>query len=144
MACQFCCVFIFVSIKAFCCSLRFGVLVAVARHIRQDENNIPKSGEESINAIDQLAYIHDLAYQNSNNIEDQGMINGLKQLKNLSIPQRLIRQFIIRLFQAKIKLGQRTRATKTEAIQNLYVSKGAKTNQESKQEKLANELHKPF
>ena len=34
------------------------------------------------------------------------MINGLKQLKNLSIPQRLIRQLIISLFQAKIKLGQ--------------------------------------
>ena len=44
-----------------------------------------------------LAYIHDLAYQNSNNIEDrhradQEMINGLKQLKNLSILQKLIKQ----------------------------------------------------
>ena len=110
--------------------------------IRLDENNIPKSGEEPINAIDQLAYIHDLAYQNSNNIEyrhraDQEMINGSKQLKNLSIPQRLIRQLIIRLFQAKIKLGQGTRAAKTEAIKNLFVSKGAKTNQESKQEKIS-------
>ena len=79
--------------------------------IRLDENNIPKSGEEPITAIDQLAYIHDLACQNSNNIEDrhradQEMINGLKQLKNLSVPQRLIRKLIIKLFQAKIKLGQ--------------------------------------
>ena len=75
--------------------------------IRLNENNIPKSGEEPINAIDQLAYIHDLAYQNSHNIEDrhradQEMINGLKQLKNLSISQRLIRQLINKLFQAKI------------------------------------------
>ena len=31
------------------------------------------------------------------------LINGLKQLKNLSIPQRLIRAMIIKLFQAKIK-----------------------------------------
>ena len=54
--------------------------------IRLNENNIPKSREEPINAIDHLAYIHDLAYQNSNNIKgrhraDQEMINGLKQLK---------------------------------------------------------------
>ena len=27
--------------------------------------NIPKPGEEPINAIDQLAYIHDLAYKKS-------------------------------------------------------------------------------
>ena len=36
--------------------------------IRLDEKNISKPREEPINAIDQLAYIHDLAYQNSNNI----------------------------------------------------------------------------
>ena len=77
--------------------------------IRLDENNIPKSGEEPIKAIDQLAYIHDLVYQNFNNIgdrhrADQEMIKGLKQLKNLLIPQRFIRQMIIKLFQAKIKL----------------------------------------
>ena len=74
---------------------------------RLDENNIPKPGEEPINAIDQLAYIHDLAYQKSDNISDRHeadiqMINGLKQLKNLSIPQKLIRAMIIKLFQAKI------------------------------------------
>ena len=120
--------------------------------IRLNENNIPKSGEEPINAIDHLAYIHDLAYQNSNNIKDrhradQEMINGLKQLKNLSIPQKLIRQLIIKIFQAKIKLGQGARAAKTEAIKNLYDSKQTKTNQESKQkirETLAAELHKQF
>ena len=55
------------------------------------------------------------------------MINGLKQLKNLSIPQRLIRAMIIKLFQAKIKLGQGQTASKPQAIENLYVSKGAKT-----------------
>ena len=120
--------------------------------IRLNENNIPKSGEEPINAIDHLAYIHDLAYQKSNNISDRHeadvqMINGLKQLKNLSIPQRLIRQLIIKIFQAKIKLGQGARAAKTEAIKNLYDSKQTKTNQESKQkirETLAAELHKQF
>ena len=120
--------------------------------IRLNENNIPKSGEEPINAIDHLAYIHDLAYQKSNNISDRHeadvqMINGLKQLKNLSIPQRLIRAMIIKLFQAKIKLGQGARAAKTEAIKNLYDSKQTKTNQESKQkirETLAAELHKQF
>ena len=125
--------------------------------IRLNENNIPKSGEEPINAIDHLAYIHDLAYQNSNNIKDrhradQEMFNGLKQLKNLSFQQKPIRQLIIKIFQAKIltggqltkseKLGQGARAAKTEAIKNLYDSKQTKTNQESKQEKLANELHR--
>ena len=77
--------------------------------IRLDEDNIPKSGEEPINEIDQLAYIHDLAYQsddiNMRHKADQEMINGLKQLKNLSIPQRLIRTLIIKLFQAKILAG---------------------------------------
>ena len=51
-----------------------------------------KQGEEPINAIDQLACIHDLAYQKSDNISDRHgadiqMVTGLKQLKNLSIPQ---------------------------------------------------------
>ena len=90
--------------------------------LRLNENNIPK-----LNAVDQLAYIHDLAYQKSDRHEaDIQMINGLKQLKNLSIPQRLIRAMITKLFQAKIKLGQGSRAAKTQAIENLYVSKGAK------------------
>ena len=33
------------------------------------------------------------------------MINRLKQPKNLSIPQKLIRAMIIKLFQAKLKIG---------------------------------------
>ena len=106
--------------------------------IRLDENNIPKPGEEPINEIDQLAYIHDLAYQsddiNMRHKADQEMINGLKQLKNLSIPQRIIRTLIIKLFQAKIKLGQglgrrsspkekRQRLSKQEALKNLMFHK---------------------
>ena len=93
--------------------------------IRLDENNQPKPGEEPINAIDQSAYIHDLAYQKSDNISDRHeadvqMINGLKQLKNLSIPQRLIRAMIIKLFQAKLKIGVGlSRAAKTQAIENI-------------------------
>ena len=94
--------------------------------IRLDENNQPKPGEEPINAIDQLTYIHDLAYQKSDKIEDrhradQEMINELKQLKNLSIPQRLIRAMIIKLFQAKLKIGVGlSRAAKTQAIENIF------------------------
>ena len=112
--------------------------------IRLDENNIPKSGEEPINAIDQLGYIHDLAYQNSNIIEDrhradQEMINGLKKLKRLWIPQRLIRQLIIRLFQEKIKLGQAlSRTSKQQALNIINNEK------QEKREILANELRKPF
>ena len=52
------------------------------------------------------------------------MINGLKQLQNLSIPQRLIRLMIIKLFRAKIKLGggerPTQRAAKAQAIDALY------------------------
>ena len=132
--------------------------------IRLDENNIPKLGEEPINEIDRLAYIQisddmgEAAALNERHRADQEMINGLKQLKNLSIPQRLIRTLIIKLFQAKIKLGQGTRAAKTEAINNLYNNE--KTKQKliktkyaesrskiyelDKMIKLANELHKPF
>ena len=97
-------------------------------------------------------------------------------MKNLSIPQRLIRTLIIKLFQAKIltggqlikseKLGQGTRAAKTEAINSLYnnektkqkliKTKYAESRSKSSEErlmpiyeldkmtKLANELHKPF
>ena len=39
--------------------------------IRLTENNLPKPGEEPINEIDRLAYIHDLAYQKSSNIQDR-------------------------------------------------------------------------
>ena len=92
--------------------------------IRLDKNDFPKPGDEPINEIDQLAYKHDLAYRSDDiNIRhkaDQEMINGLKQLKNLSIPQRLIRTLIIRLFRAKIKLGQGARAAKAQAIDALY------------------------
>ena len=133
--------------------------------IRLNKNNNPKVGEKPINAIDHLAYIHDLAYQKSDNISDRHeadiqMINGLKQLKNLSIPQRLIRAMIVKLFQTKIKLGQGSRAAKTQAIENLYASKGAKTklhsnakskdipyklrNELDKRHRLAEELHKLF
>ena len=128
--------------------------------IRLNENNIPKPGEEPINEIDRLAYIHDLAYQNSDDINerhraDLDMINGLKQLKNLSIPQRLIRALIIKLIQAKLKLGQglvstgvdsvirlAPRASKERAINSLYNNeKNIKTKHElDKVTKLANEL----
>ena len=103
--------------------------------IRLDENNLPKQGEEPINEIDRLAYIHDLAYQKSSNIQDRhkadlDMIEGLKGLQNLSFPHKLIKFMIIKLFKTKIKLGQGqrprqltlqgARAAKAQAIENLY------------------------
>ena len=142
--------------------------------IRLNDNNIPKQGEESINAINQLAHIHDLAYQKYDNISDRHeadiqMIIGLKQLKNLSIPQRLIRAMIIKLFQTKIKFGQGQRAAKTQAIENLYKVKETNDNTKlrndldkrqrlvndlgerqrleeelGERKRLAEELHKPF
>ena len=49
------------------------------------------------------------------------MINGLKQLKNLSIPQKLIRAMVIKLFQAKFKIGvDLSRAAKTQAIEKIF------------------------
>ena len=123
--------------------------------IRLDENNIPKPGEEPINEIDQLAYIHDLAYRsddiNMRHKADQEMINGLKQLKNLSIPQRIIRALIIKLFQAKIKLGQGLpRKSKQVALEKLYVpqtkvkERQNKNTDRSERQQFAEELHKPF
>ena len=71
------------------------------------------------------------------------MIIGLKQLTNLSIPQRLIRTMINKLFQTKIKLGQALpRKSKTEAIEKLNLPP-TKTKDE-KNIQLANELHKSF
>ena len=131
--------------------------------IRLDENNQPKSGEEPINAIDQLAYYHDLAYQNSNDLSDRHnadiqMINGLKQLKNLSMPQKLIRIIIIKLFQAKIRLGQSLgRLSKQKANEILFQNPDIKTKFELDKmtktsrnlplihrKKLADELHRPY
>ena len=56
---------------------------------------------------------------------------------------------IIKLFQAEHKLGQGARAAKTQAIENLYVSKGAKTKSYKDNTKLRNDLderqlHKSF
>ena len=48
------------------------------------------------------------------------MITGLKNLKNFSLPQKLIKAMIIILFQANVKFVQGTRAAKTYAIENLY------------------------
>ena len=100
--------------------------------IRLDENNLPKQGEEPINEIDRLAYIHDFVYQKSSNIQDRhradlDMIEGLKGLQNLSFPQKLIKFMIVKLFQAKIKLGhgqrpQGPRAAKAQAIERTCIS----------------------
>ena len=71
------------------------------------------------------------------------MINGLKSLTNLSIPQRAIRALIIKLFQAKIKLGQALpRASKTQAIENIF--KESKKVSEKNTKQLADELHKQY
>ena len=43
-------------------------------------------------------------------------MNGLKNLKNLSLTQKLSTAMIIKFSQAKVKLGQGTRAAKTKAI----------------------------
>ena len=54
---------------------------------------------------------------------------------------------IDKLFQGKIKLGQGTRAAKTQAIENLYnqPKTGIKTKRElNKLTKSADKLHKPF
>ena len=116
--------------------------------IRLNENNNPKSGEEPINEIDRLAYIHDLAYQNSDDINkrhraDLDMIDGLKQLKNLSIPQRLIRTLIIKLFQAKIKLGQGVAvSTKADSVMRLpRASSPKEKRQRLSKEKAINSLY---
>ena len=71
---------------------RFFLVKVSWRKTHLGPGNIPKSEEEPINEIDRLAYIHDLAFQNSDDINerhraDQEMINRLKQLKNLAIPQ---------------------------------------------------------
>ena len=86
------------------------------------------------------------------------MINGLKQLKNLSIPQKLIRIIIIKLFQAKIRLGQSLgRLSKQKANEILFQNPDIKTKFELDKmtktsrnlplihrKKLADELHKPY
>ena len=47
------------------------------------------------------------------------------------LTQKLIKVMIIKLFQAKDKLGQGTRVSKTKAIENLYKT-GIKTKHELK------------
>ena len=84
------------------------------------------------------------------------MIEGLKGLQNLSFPQKLIKFMIIKLFQAKSKLGGGTRGAKAQAIENLYkqptekpkdragTPKGRTDGTPKERKILANELHKPF
>ena len=78
--------------------------------LRLDENNLPKEGEHPINPIDNLAYHHDLAYQsddiNIRHTADRKMIEELNKLNNLSLPQKLIKEMIIRIFKAKLFVGQ--------------------------------------
>ena len=67
------------------------------------------------------------------------MINRLKQLKNLSVPQRLIRAMIIKLFQAKIKLGQGARATNHKQLKT-YIKMSPKELRQSFIKKLMTTL----
>ena len=81
------------------------------------------------------------------------MTNGLKQLKNLSIPQKLIRAMIIKLFQAKLKIGVGlSRAAKTQVIEHIFkelkkiLEKNTKqlTNKLGERQRLAEKLHKQY
>jgi len=80
-----------------------------------------------INRIDQAAYKHDLAYK-SENLEDRHnadkiMIQELKNIQNPTFRERVERALIIKILQAKLKLGagltkeQRNKMTKEELEQ---------------------------
>lgn len=104
--------------------------------MRLDENDSPLTDSQPINRIDQAAYKHDLAYR-SENLEDRHdadriMIEELKNIPNPTFRERVERAIIIKMLQAKLKLGQGL----TEE------QRAGMTKEEL--EKWADEIHKPF
>ena len=78
--------------------------------LRLDSNDIPLPGEEPVDRDDAIALKHDIAYRNYPDLEskheaDRRMIEQLKSLKNLTFKEKFHRAMIIKLLQAKLKLG---------------------------------------
>ena len=104
--------------------------------MRLDKNNSPLKHSKPINRIDAAAYKHDLAYR-SENIDDRHkadkiMIEELKNIKNPTFRERVERAIVIKMLQAKLKLGQ-----------GLTKEQRSKMSQQEL-EQWANEVHKPF
>jgi len=104
--------------------------------LRLDENDVPLPDSQPINRVDEAAYKHDLAYR-SENIDDRHkadreMIEAIKSIPNPTLRERIEGAIVIRLMQAKLKLGQ-------------GITKEQRQTMSKKQlEKMADEIHKPF
>ena len=122
--------------------------------LRLDKNDKPLPNSKPKNRIDAAAYKHDLAYR-SEKIEDRHkadeiMIEELKAIKNPTFRERVERAIIIKMLQAKIKMGQ-GQMMKFSEIQPSATPKGGGLSKEQRNkmtqdelEKWADEIHKPF
>ena len=78
---------------------------------RLDENDKPLPDSIPVDKIDWLAYYHDLKYRDAGNDlnlkhqADREMIEGLKQLKNLTLKEKFKKAIVLKALQTKVKLG---------------------------------------
>ena len=113
--------------------------------LRLDENDVPLPDSQPINRVDEAAYKHDIAYR-SENIDDRHkadreMIEAIKSIPNPTLRERIEGAIVIRLMQAKLKLGQgiTKEQRQTMSKKQLEVAEGLRLRR-----KMADEIHKPF
>jgi len=112
---------------------------------RLDEDDIPTSGNEPVNAIDNVCYNHDLAYKYNKDLEmrqlaDVNAIHELNNLENLTLSERFSRGLIKTLLKGKIFVG----ASVSSQVFKVAVGKPVGQAAGEQAELLANELHKPI
>lgn len=104
--------------------------------LRLDDNDIPLPDSKPINRVDEAAYKHDLAYRSESlddrHNADRQMIEDIQNIPNPTLRERIEGAIVIRLMQAKLKLGQGLTKQKRETMSN------------KQRQKYADEIHKPF
>jgi transposase InsO family protein len=78
--------------------------------LRLDEHDQPNPGEYPKNRVDRAALKHDIFYRdhsdiNERHLADQHMIEELKSIPNPTFRERVERAIVIKVLQAKMKLG---------------------------------------
>jgi hypothetical protein len=78
--------------------------------IRLDENDQPKEGEQPISPTDQLAYEHDIAYRDSEDLSDKHegdrkMLEALEKVPTTGINDKLANFVARQILKLKLKLG---------------------------------------
>ena len=117
--------------------------------LRLDKFDKPLPNSKPKNRIDAAAYKHDLAYR-SEKLEDRHkadkiMIEELKAIKNPTFREKVERAIIIKMLQAKLKLGQGQMMKSSATPKGGGLTKEQRNSMSKEElEKWADEIHKPF